>query len=73
MTDWFRVTVEDLQNGDKQVIEVAEGDYVVNAFGGCYLDTTQRYSNGTIQISIKDHLPMGKPRHGAPDSDQHHG
>jgi hypothetical protein len=32
VTDWFRVTVEDLQTGDKQVVEVAEGDYVINAF-----------------------------------------
>lgn len=67
MTEWFRVTVEDLQTGDKQEIEVAAGDYVVNTFGDCYLDTTQRYSNGTIQINIKGHLPQAKPRHGRSD------
>lgn len=63
MTDWFRVTVEDLQTGDKQVIEVAEGDYVINAFEPCYLDSMQTYLNGTVQVFIKDHRPAAKPRH----------
>lgn len=62
MTEWFRVTVEDLQTGDKQVIEVAGGDYVLNTFGGCYLDTMQRYANGTIQVNIRDHAPTAKAR-----------
>lgn len=63
MTDWFRVTVEDLQTGDRQVVEVAEGDYVINTFGSCYLDTRQTYMNGTVQVFIKDHHPAAKPRH----------
>jgi hypothetical protein len=63
VTDWFRVTVEDLQTGDKQVVEVAEGDYVINTFGSCYLDSRQTYMNGTVQVFIKDHHPAAKPRH----------
>jgi|1185.fasta_scaffold173733_2 hypothetical protein len=63
MTDWFRVTVEDLQTGDKQVIEVAEGDYVINAFEPCYLESRQTYLNGTVQVFIRDHRPADKPRH----------
>jgi hypothetical protein len=62
VTNWFRVTVEDLQTGDKQVIEVAEGDYVINAFEPCYLNTVQRYSGDTVQVFIKDHRPAEKPR-----------
>lgn len=63
MTDWFRVTVEDLQTGDKQVVEVAGGDYVINTFGSCYLDSMQTYMGGTVQVFIKDHRPAAKPRH----------
>lgn len=63
MTDWFRVTVEDLQTGDKQVIEVAEGDYVINTFEPCYLDTMQVYAGGTVQVFISDHRPAARPRH----------
>jgi hypothetical protein len=63
VTDWFRVTVEDLQTGDKQVVEVTEGDYVINTFEPCYLDTRQTYLNGTVQVFIKDHRPADKPRY----------
>lgn len=62
MTDWFRVTVEDLQTGDKEVIEVAAGDYVINTFKPCYLNTVQRYAGDTVQVFIKNHRPADKPR-----------
>lgn len=62
MTAYFRVTVEDLGTGDKQSIEVAEGDYVLNTFGGCYLDGINQYRNGTVQLTVRGHHPAGEPR-----------
>lgn len=62
MTAYFRITVEDLDTGDKQVREFAEGDYVVTTLGDCYLDRVNTYSNGTVQLTIKNHLPLGSPR-----------
>jgi len=62
MTAYFRVTVEDLETGDKQVREIAEGDYVLSTFGGCYLDGMNQYRNGTVQLTIRNHAPAGTPR-----------
>jgi hypothetical protein len=39
----FRVTVEDLTTGDRQVMEFAPGDYVLIPFGPCYRDGVQVY------------------------------
>jgi hypothetical protein len=63
VTAYFRVTVEDLETGDKQVIEVAEGDYVINTFDPCYLGTMQRYGGDTVQVFIKNHRPAAGARH----------
>jgi hypothetical protein len=59
MADGFRVTVEDLKTGEKQAMVVAEGDYMVIPFAPCYLDRTNRSSNGTVQITLKGHGPKG--------------
>lgn len=64
MTAYFRVTVEDLETGDKQVMQVAEGDYMLIPFEPCYLDHTQRSARGTVQLTLKNHRPAGPPRHG---------
>lgn len=63
MTEYFRVIVEDLTTGDKQGMQVAKGDYMLIPFEPCYLDTTQRAANGTVQIVLKKHYPQGPPRH----------
>lgn len=62
MTAYFRVTVEDLETGEKQSMEIAEGDYLLIPFGRCYLSHVQRSANGTVQISVMDHRPSGPVR-----------
>jgi hypothetical protein len=61
----FRVTVEDLESGEKQSVEVASGDYVLLPFGSCHLTSVSRHGNGTVQLTLKDHAPQFKPRRGA--------
>lgn len=58
----FRVTVEDLKTGEKSAMVVSEGDYMLIPFTPCYLHYTQRQANGTVQITLKDHRPTGKPK-----------
>ena len=62
MTAYFRVTVEDLETGDKGVMEVAEGDYMLIPFGSCYLANVAKHANGTVQLTLRDHHPAGPPR-----------
>lgn len=63
MTDkGFRVTVEDLETGEKMVQEVAPGDYVLIPFGSCRLDSVNHYGNGTVQLTLKGHAPQWKPK-----------
>lgn len=58
MSKGFRVTVEDLDNGQKQSMVVGEGDYMLIPFAPCYLDGAQRHKNGTVQLTIKGHSPQ---------------
>lgn len=62
MTAYFRVTVEDLETGEKQAMEVAEGDYMLIPFGSCYLASVAKHSTGTVQITLRDHNPAGPAR-----------
>lgn len=66
MTAYFRVTVEDLETGDKQAIEVAEGDYLLIPFGSCYLHGVNYHANGTVQLTVKGYRPAGSPRQVTP-------
>lgn len=59
MTDYFRVTVEDLSTGEKRSVDVTEGDYVLVPFEPCHLANFARHANGTVQLTIKDHHPAG--------------
>ena len=62
MVSYFRVTVEDLDTGEKQAVEIAEGDFLLIPFGGCYLANTAKHANGTVQLTVRDHRPAGSPR-----------
>ena len=62
MVSYFRVTVEDLDTGDKQAVEIAEGDFLFIPVGDCYLANTAKHANGTVQLTIRDHRPLGEPR-----------
>jgi hypothetical protein len=53
----FRVTCEDLATGETQTRDVAVGDYMLLSFAPCYLHHTQRYANGTVILTLKDHQP----------------
>lgn len=66
MVSYFRVTVEDLDTGDKQAMEIAEGDFLLIPFGGCYLASRSSHANGTVQLTIRDHRPAGPPREVTP-------
>ena len=69
MTAYFRVTVEDLETGDTQSMQVAEGDCMLIPFEPCYLEHTKRGANGTVQITLKKHHPAGPARHGDANPD----
>lgn len=62
MTAGFRVTVEDLASGKAQSMVVYEGDYMLIPFAPCHLTHAQRSSNGTVQITLKDHAPRRPAR-----------
>jgi hypothetical protein len=59
MATGFRVTVEDLETGDKQTKIVQAGDYMLIPFEPCYLAGAQQYfSTGTVVLTIKGHNPQ---------------
>jgi hypothetical protein len=58
----FRVTVVDLETGETQAVEVAEGDYLLIPFAPCYLHHTQKHLTGTVQITLRDHRPQDSAR-----------
>ena len=54
----FRVTVEDLDTGHKESRIVAPGDYILIPFAPCRLHYTEKSSNGTVTLTLKDHRPQ---------------
>lgn len=63
MSHQFRVTVEDLETGEKDVSLLAAGDYMLTTFAPCYVANTNVYpKSGTHVITIKDHRPQDAPR-----------
>jgi len=63
MSHQFRVTVEDLETGDKQAMEVAAGDYILIPFAPCHLAHANHHpGKGTVVLTVKDHRPQDKPR-----------
>ena len=62
MSHQFRVTVDDLETGEQQVMEIAAGDFLVVPFAPCYMANVQRYPKaGTVVVTIKDHRPQDAP------------
>jgi hypothetical protein len=61
MTKGIRVTVEDLETGEKATREVVPGDYILIPLAPCYLDGIQRYpSKGTTVLTLKDNTPQAE-------------
>ena len=50
----LRITVEDLETGERQVQEIPRGEYVILTTSPCYVDGTQAYpTRGTHVITVK--------------------
>lgn len=64
MSGWTRITVEDMDTGEKEVIEIKD-DYVLIRTGECYLAHTNIYSTGTHILTIKN--SKGQTRKVNPD------
>lgn len=66
MTDYFRVTVEDLALGTKKSVDVADGDFIFIPFGTCHLAKaeTVRGEEGDshVQLVVRGHHPAGPKR-----------
>jgi len=64
----FRVTVEDLDTGAKQVRTVHSGDYMPIPFAPCYLASSQAYpKSGTHVVTIKGYGPTAAASAGDTD------
>jgi hypothetical protein len=53
----LRVTVEDIENGDRDVGTVPLNDYMVIVHGDCHISNIQTYKSGTHVITIKGRKP----------------
>lgn len=59
----LRVTVEDLQTGDVQVGEVAEGDYLLICHDPCRLDYVVKSDNDSRHVlTVAGRLKSAKSR-----------
>jgi hypothetical protein len=58
----FRVAVRDLENGDKQVMEISPGDYLLVTADPCYLHYESRVLDGTVRMTLKDCRAQRLPR-----------
>lgn len=59
----FRVTVEDLKTGERQVMEFTPGDYVLIPFGPCRRDGVQMLPmQGRQVITVSRYGPLAKAR-----------
>lgn len=66
----FRVTVEDLVEGTKRVMEFAPGDYLLIPFAPCHRAGVQVYpKSGTHVITVKDYWPEAPARDAAARED----
>jgi hypothetical protein len=53
-----RITVEDLETGDKETAEMPAGEYYVLATEPCHVAHVQMSGGGkTVQLTIKDRVP----------------
>ncbi len=57
MAKGFRVTVEDLETGNKRSRIVQAGDYMLIPFAPCHLTSTAQHGNGTVQLTLKGFGP----------------
>lgn len=65
----LNVNVTHAETGDSDSATVVEGDYLILCHEPCRLDGIQRYANGTVVLTIKDH----RPRRRSPDQNGEEG
>lgn len=53
----LRVTVEDLETGEKETLDVPAGDYVMLTTAPAYVAHTNVFANGTHVVTIKGRTP----------------
>lgn len=53
----MRVTVEDLETGEKQERVIPPGEYVLVTTEPCWLSGAVAHKNGTVVLTVKDHRP----------------
>lgn len=67
----FRVTVEDLDTGDKEIMDVAPGDIMLIPFAPAYKANSMHYpGSGTTVITVKGHRPEWAARPVSPERAQ---
>lgn len=49
----LRVTVEDVEAGTTEVVEVPEDEYFILATGRCHVAHVQAHANGTHVLTVK--------------------
>lgn len=49
----LRVTVEDLETGEKQTRDLPSGDYFMLTTAPAYVDGIQSFKNGTHVVTVK--------------------
>ena len=61
MSKGFRITVEDLDTGEKQAMVVHPGDFMLIPFEPCHLASSQAYpKSGTMQLTLKGYAPQAE-------------
>lgn len=54
----LRITVEDIDEGTSETVEMPKGEYFIVCASPCYVAHTQVFGGGkTVQLTIKDRLP----------------
>ena len=59
----YRVTVEDVETGVKEMAEVHSGDNLLLAFDPCQIHHTQTFSmSDNVTVTLRNHQPQGPQR-----------
>lgn len=54
----LRITVEDIDEGTTETVEIPKGEYSIVCADPCYIAHTMVHGNGkTVQLTIKGRIP----------------
>ena len=58
----LRITVEDLETGTREVVDLPMGEYFILTTEPCHVSHTQLFGGGkTVQLTIKGRMLRGRP------------